>query len=58
MPFKPWLTQPERTEDEHEYDPNDPGLLINILKPNDPNAPLFKDWFLDHDMVNDPPLDK
>jgi len=43
MPFEPWLKQPD--EDEEPYDPDDPRLLVNILKSDD-DKPV--DWFLDH----------
>ena len=47
MPFEPWLRQPEPDEELPGYDPDDPRLLKNILKP-EPGDPPMTDWFLDH----------
>jgi len=46
MSFAPWLQQPE-PKDEERPDPDDPSLLVNILKP-EPGDPPLRDWFLDH----------
>lgn len=45
MPFAPWLNQPE-PKDEEPHDPDDPSLLVNILKPE--LGEKMRDWFLDH----------
>ena len=47
--FAPWLKQPERDE-KPEYDLEDPGPLVNVLKPEEPTRPHV-DWFLDHLMI-------
>lgn len=43
MSFEPWLSHEELPP----YDPDDPRLLRNILKP-EPGDPPTTDWFLDH----------
>jgi len=43
MSFEPWLSHEELPL----YDPDDPRLLKNILKP-EPGDPPMTDWFLDH----------
>lgn len=56
MPFEPWLTQPDPDEELPPHDPDDPRLLVNILKPEPGDAPM-RDWFLDHLEVGPPPRD-
>jgi hypothetical protein len=55
MPFAPWLIQPEPKDEEPLSDPNDPSLLVNILKPEPGDKPI--DWFLDHLEVGPPQND-
>lgn len=55
MPFAPWLTQPDDEEEKLAYDPDDPSLLVNILKPDPGDKPI--DWFLDHLVAETPPKD-
>jgi hypothetical protein len=51
---EPWKN-PEPIPDD-DYDPNDPRLLINILKKK-AGDPDLQDWFLDHDLKEPPPED-
>jgi len=52
MSFEPWLQQPEHDE-KPAYDPSDPRLLVNILKPEPGKKPPV-DWFLDHLVPEEP----
>jgi hypothetical protein len=51
MAWEPWLkARKTETEEQDEYDPNDPGLLVNILTKDmtEEDHERAQQWVMDH----------